>query len=79
MITKYDDFRNPRRNSLVSEFDYVGDGVAINQRQKKTLYDLINYNIQDPDERENRLSELENLTSLEAEDIIFQYLSATWS
>ncbi|MEI6850275.1 MAG: hypothetical protein WCK29_04520 [archaeon] len=49
----------------------------INLRQKNTLIELISRNFQE-EEREERLMELENLTSLEAEDQIFQYLSATW-
>ena len=76
MITKFKtDYRNPRRN--YDDLDYIGDNIMINPRQKNTLIELISRNFQE-EEREERLMELENLTSLEAEDQIFQYLSATW-
>jgi hypothetical protein len=78
MITKFKtDYRSPRRN-YDSDYDYVGDNIMINPRQRNTLVELISRNFQE-DDREVRLMELENLTSLEAEDHIFQYLSATWN
>jgi hypothetical protein len=78
MVTK-NGFRGSRRNYNSNEdYDYLGDGYLINEKQKKTLYDLISRNFQG-DERENRLREIENISSLEAEDEIFQILSATWS
>lgn len=77
MITKYKtDYRSPRRN-YDSDFSRE-DEIMINLHQLKTLADLISRNFED-EEREVRLLELENLTSLEAEDQIFQYLSATWN
>ncbi|MCX6754022.1 MAG: hypothetical protein NTV03_03140, partial [Candidatus Nomurabacteria bacterium] len=60
------------------DYDYLSDSYLITERQKKTLYDLISRNFQG-DERENRLREIENISSLEAEDEIFQILSASWS
>ena len=79
MITKFKmDYKSPRRNYGSSDYDYVGDGVMINERQRQTLVELISRNFQEED-RENRLLEIENLTSVEAEDMIFQYLSATWA
>ena len=79
MITKFKtDYRSPRRNyNSYDDLDYIGDNIMINPRQKNTLIELISRNFQE-EEREERLMELENLTSLEAEDQIFQYLSATW-
>lgn len=79
MITKFKtDYRNPRRNyDSYEDLDYIGDNIMINPRQRNTLVELISHNFQEED-REIRLMELENLTSLEAEDQIFQYLSATW-
>lgn len=81
MITKYKTgYRRPRRSyDSIDDLDYIGDGIAINNRQKKTLMDLYSLNIQDNDERESRIAELDGLTSTEAEEIIFQFLSATWS
>ena len=77
MITKFKtDYRSPRRN-YDSDFSRE-DEIMINLHQLKTLADLISRNFED-EEREVRLLELENLTSLEAEDQIFQYLSATWN
>ena len=79
MITKFKtDYRSPRRNyDSYDDLDYIGENIMINPRQKNTLIELISRNFQE-EEREERLLELENLTSLEAEDQIFQYLSATW-
>ena len=78
MITKTKTgFRGSRRNSD-SDYDYVGSDIMINDRQRKTLAELISRNFQE-DDREIRLLEIENLSSLEAEDQIFQYLSATWN
>jgi hypothetical protein len=78
MITKFKTgYKNPRKD-YDSDYDYVGDNIMINPRQRNTLVELISRNFQEED-REARLLELENLTSLEAEDQIFQYLSATWN
>lgn len=79
MITKVKtSFRNPRRNYDSSDYDYISNDGMINERQRKTLVELISRNFQE-DDRESRLLEIENLSSLEAEDQIFQYLSATWN
>lgn len=67
-----------RRNYDSSDYDYISNGVLINDRQRKTLVELISRNFQE-DDRESRLLDIENLSSLEAEDQIFQYLSATWN
>ena len=78
MITKFKTgYKGPKKD-FYSEYDYVGDNIMINARQRNTLAELISRNFQEED-REVRLLELENLTSLEAEDQIFQYLSATWN
>lgn len=78
MITKTKNTRRFRQN-YTSDFDYEGDEVIITNRQRERLISLYNYNIQDEYERYDRISELDNLTSIEAEDIIFQFESATWS
>jgi hypothetical protein len=78
MITKTKTgFRGRRRDSDLP-YDYIGDGIMINERQKQTLAELISRNFQEED-REERLREIESITSLEAEDMIFQYLSASWN
>ena len=78
MVTKFKTgYKYPRRD-YDSDYDYIGDNIMINSRQRNTLVELISRNFQEED-REARLLELENLTSLEAEDQIFQYLSATWN
>lgn len=69
-------FCNPRKKYPLN-FDY-SESVSITSNQRRTLRDLIYSNIQDEDERENRLLEIENLTSTEAENEIFQFLSASW-
>jgi hypothetical protein len=78
MITKVKNIRRSRQNYF-SDFDYEGDGIIITNRQRERLISLYNYNIQNEDDRYNRICELDNLTSTEAEDIIFQFESATWS
>lgn len=78
MITKFKTGYKNQRKNYDSDYDYVGDNIMINPRQRNTLVELISRNFQE-DDRECRLLELENLTSLEAEDQIFQYLSATWN
>jgi hypothetical protein len=75
MITKIN--KRSRRNNN-SDYEYIGDGVMINPSQKRTLIDLIYRNFQEED-RENRLLEIDNLTSVEAEEMIFEFLSATWN
>ena len=78
MITKVKTgFRSFKRN-YNEDYDYLSDSYLITEKQKKTLYDLISRNFQG-DERENRLREINDISSLEAEDEIFQMLSATWS
>ncbi len=78
MITKLRNSRRSRQNYM-SDFDYEGDGIMITNRQRERLISLYNYNIQNDDDRYDRIAELDNLTSTEAEDIIFQFESATWS
>jgi len=76
MITKIKSgFYDPRSN--YKDYDYIGDEVMINPSQRRTLVELISINFQQ-EEREDRLRDLDNLTSTEAEDMIFQILSATW-
>ena len=76
MITKTA-FKNPRSN-YYSDLDFSReDEVMINLHQLKTLVDLISRNFED-EERELRLMDLDNLTSNEANDLIYQYVSASW-
>lgn len=79
MITKYkQDYRFQRKNYDTGiDLDYISQDVMINDRQRRTLVDLISRNCQG-DDRENRLLELDNITSLEAEEQILQYVSASW-
>ncbi len=72
MITK-----TKRINRYDTRGDYYGDEVMINLDQLKTLTDFIYRNFED-EEREVRLMELENLTNDEANDLIYQYISANW-
>lgn len=79
MITKTIKSRVRRfKRNYNEDYDYLSDIYSITENQKKTLCDLISRNFQG-DEREDRLRETENLSSLEAEDEIFQILSASWS
>lgn len=79
MITKLKTGYRNKRNVYDLDLDYIGDEIMITNRQREHLVSLYNYNIQDEDERYDRIEELSNLTSTEADNIIFQFESATWS
>ena len=78
MITKYKtNLRNLRRNHDPS-LDYISNNVEISNYQRKRLTDLYCQNFQ-CEELENRLAELDGLSSLEAQEIILQFETASWS
>lgn len=78
MATKYKtSYRNLRRNYDLS-LDYISDSVEISNFQKKKLTDIYCQNFQ-CEELENRLSELDGLSSLEAQEIILQFETSSWS
>jgi hypothetical protein len=57
----------------------LGETPLINQRQKEKLTALIYQNITDENERELRLSELEDLTEADADYALFQFSQGIWS
>lgn len=57
---------------------YLGEEEMISDRQKSTLTELICANFQE-EERELRLSQLENMTAIEATDAIYDYSFGSWS
>ena len=78
MITKYKiNLRNLRRNND-SSLDYINNNVEITNYQRKRLTDLYCQNFQ-CEELENRLAELSELSSLEAQEIILLFETASWS
>ncbi len=79
MITKLKTCYRNKRNAYNSDLDYIGDGITINDRQKRTLINLYTQNIQDEDELYNRISELDNCSSEEAQSLILDFTNATWS
>ncbi|MFA5936662.1 MAG: hypothetical protein WC822_02155 [Candidatus Paceibacterota bacterium] len=50
----------------------------ISSRQLRTLTELIIQNIEDDNEREYRLSSLDDLTAKDAEKTIFEFEMARW-
>jgi len=75
MITKINKYH--RRNYDLG-YGYE-DGISITNRQKERLIGLYRENIQDEDELYNRISELENCSSEEAQSLILDFTNATWS
>ncbi len=57
---------------------YMGEEEMITDRQKRTLTELIYANFQG-DERELRLSQVENMTSSEALDSICEISTGKWA
>lgn len=59
---------------------YLGDTPMITQAQKEKLTALIYQNISDDNnERELRLSELEDLTQADADYVLYQFSTGQWS
>ncbi|MCX6723413.1 MAG: hypothetical protein NT094_05130 [Candidatus Staskawiczbacteria bacterium] len=57
---------------------YLGEEDMISEEQQRKLTNLIYANIQDSSECELRCSQLENLTSVEAENYILDFSFARW-
>ena len=57
---------------------YLSEEKMISDRQRNTLTEIICANFQD-EERELRLSQLENMTTIEATDAIYDYSVGKWS
>ncbi|MFA6273551.1 MAG: hypothetical protein WC662_00115 [Candidatus Paceibacterota bacterium] len=77
MITKTitADFELPRNYWPLK---ILGEEKMISDRQRNTLTEIICANFQE-EERELRLSQLENMTAIEATDAIYDYSVGNWS
>ncbi|MFZ3011406.1 MAG: hypothetical protein WA060_00170 [Minisyncoccia bacterium] len=77
MITKTitADFELPRNYWPLK---YLGEEKMISDRQRNTLTEIICANFQE-EEQELRLSQLENMTAIEATDAIYDYSVGNWS
>jgi len=72
MITKIKcGFRGARR-SYVSPVDFGLDDRMINAQQKRSLISAIYEYIEDEDERETLLSQIDDMTADEANEMLFQ-------
>jgi len=75
-------------NTIAASFDgprnywpskYVGDTPMITKNQKERLTALIYQNVVEENERELRLSELDDLTQADADYALFQFSQGIWS
>ena len=71
-------FDSPRRSYAVSLENYMGEEEMINPSQRRTLTNLIYEKISEEGERERWLSQMEDMTRVDAEDAIFDFLVAKW-
>jgi len=79
MITKYKSscFDGPNRNNIYPSDYYMGDiDKPISHQQRKTLEDLIQSRIYNPDEVDRRLSEIESYNFTDAQEMIEDLLFA---
>ena len=81
MITKVKTgFRRLRDNySSLEDFDYEGDSFLITPTQRKKIINFYFTNIQDSDEREAKISELEGVSSSEANQILLDFETSSWN
>jgi hypothetical protein len=81
MITKYKTgFRRSRNNcSSLEDFDYEGDSFGITPAQRGKIISYYFTNIQDSDDREAKISELEGLSSGEANQILLDFETCSWN
>jgi hypothetical protein len=68
-------FESPRRMHFFPEYREV---EMISARQKSTLTSLIYQNITEENERENLISQLEDMTSKDAARAIFEFEMGRW-
>ena len=71
-------FYEPQRSYVISSENYMGEEEMISDRQRKTLTNLIYSKVQDADECERRIAQMEDMTSTDAENEIFSFLSSSW-
>lgn len=69
-------FDAPRRSYAVALENYEEEMISPNQR--RTLTNLIYEKIDEKEEQERWLNQLDDMTKVDAEDAIFDFLSARW-
>lgn len=69
-------FYEPQRSYVISSENYEEEMISPSQR--RTLTNLIYEKIGEKEERERWLNQLEDMTKVDAEDAIFDFLSARW-
>ncbi len=80
MITKYKTSRRSRnRYPFIEDCDYEGDSFSITPSQRKKIMSFYFTNIQDSDEREDKISELDGLSSSEANQILLDFETCSWN
>ena len=65
--------RKPRQNYSTMDLSYVGNGVELNSNQRRRLIEIYHQNIQDRDELESKISELDNLSAEEGDQILWDF------
>lgn len=71
-------FYEPQRSYVISSENYAGEEEMISQSQRRTLTNLIYEKIGEKEERERWLNQLDEMTRVDAEDAIFDFLAAKW-
>lgn len=70
-------FDGPKKSHIFPPDDYLVGDEGITARQKQLLTDLI-FQKCDEEEREHFLSQMDDMTSTDAEDMIFSFLTSRW-
>ena len=76
-VTTVASLDGPRKNFGFPS-NYTGEDEKITDRQRHILLDLIDSKISDETEREHHLSQIDGMTSTDAEDLIFYFLTTKW-
>lgn len=69
-------FYEPQRSYVISSENYEEEMISPSQR--RTLTNLIYEKIGEKEERERWLNQLDDMTKVDAEDAIFDFLAAKW-
>ena len=69
-------FYEPQKSYVISSENYEEEMISPSQR--RTLTNLIYEKIGEREERERWLNQLDDITKVDAEDSIFDFLAAKW-
>ena len=69
-------FYEPQKSYVISSENYEEEMISPSQR--RTLTNLIYEKIGEKEEQERWLSQIEDMTKVDAEDAIFDFLAAKW-